>query len=177
MKKILFGLIVALILFVLMSGCVQDLIGKAKQPTGIITPEGENLPQEKNPPVAYFKFTEIGPTHDINNFIFKLTDPAKIQHARNIWYEIETHAIHVSGKIIKTKIWYNSDWNYFLDPDSISFFENATEVCDARLAYVEANLSEACRSFLPKCQWCPWGSELTCEINPVTGNCFDKLNP
>lgn len=51
-----------------------------------------------------------------------------------------------------------------LDPDTISFFTVAIEVCDATMTYTEDYLDEACGAFLPGCFWCPWSSRLTREL-------------
>lgn len=112
--------------------------------------------------VAFFAF-ETPPAE--GSFIIKLTDPDKIQQARDILSGKETKAIHVIGEVIKETASYNPDWSFHLEPDSISFFELATEVCDATIEYVEAHLDEACGSFLPDCMWCPWNSRLVKEIH------------
>lgn len=110
---------------------------------------------------AYFKFN-YPPRPE--TFIFKLTDPVKIQKARDIISGKITDTIHVMGKIIKKPANYNPAWGYYLDPNSISFFQTAMEICDANILYVQNHLSEACGSFLPNCIWCPWGSRLIGEV-------------
>jgi len=110
---------------------------------------------------AYFRFDY--PPHP-ETFVFKLTDPVKIQEARDILNGIQTDAIHVTGTIIKNPISYNPHWSYHLDSSSISFFEMATEVCDADIQYIEDNLDDVGGSFLPGDQWCPWGSRLIEEV-------------
>ncbi len=110
---------------------------------------------------AYFQFYyPPGP----ETFIFKLTDPVKIQNARDILAGKIQDAIHVVGYIRKEAATYNPPWGYHLDPSTIVFFEIAAEVCDAGIQYVQDHLEEACGSFLPNCQWCPWGSELIKEV-------------
>lgn len=110
---------------------------------------------------AYFKF-DYPPRPA--TFIFKLTDPAKIQEARDILSGRQTGATHVMGNIITQPADYNPPWSYHLDPDSVSFFEMAVEVCDAGIQYVEDHLEEVGGSFLPGNQWCPWGSRLIEEV-------------
>ncbi|AUG82119.1 hypothetical protein CFP65_7545 [Kitasatospora sp. MMS16-BH015] len=111
---------------------------------------------------AYFEFVD-GP----ETFVIKLTDPAKIQQARNIVNGTETEAVSVMGTVVKTPAWYNSPWKYQLAPNSISFFSMATEVCDASISYVNDHLSEVGGALLPGNRWCPWGSKVTREIkNP-----------
>ncbi|HEX4950154.1 MAG TPA: hypothetical protein VFZ34_26040, partial [Blastocatellia bacterium] len=117
---------------------------------------------------AYFVFD--GPPRT-NQFVIKLTDPAKIQKARDILSGKETQARHVSGKIIKQPAPYNPPWSFHLDPATIEFFGLATEVCDGSIAYVESHLDEAGGAFLPGNIWCPWSSRLIKEIPaPVINN-------
>ena len=58
------------------------------------------------------------------------------------------------------------DSTFISIPNSISFFSQAIEVCDANMMYVEDHLDEACGAFLPGCHWCPWDSRLTREVTP-----------
>jgi hypothetical protein len=115
---------------------------------------------EVNQEVAYFRF-DYPP--DPATFVFALSDPYKIQQARDILAG-EAEPLHVAGEIIKSPVPYNLPWSYHLDPASISFFSQAIEVCDAAIQEVENRLDEACSSFLPGCQWCPWGSRLLEEV-------------
>jgi len=117
-----------------------------------------------NMPPSYFKF-HIDSRPNVT-FIFKLTDPEKIQEARDIlagkprtqW------KIHVMGTIVKTSADYNQLWSYHLDPATIQFFEAAIEVCDASIRYVEEHLKEVGGALLPGNIWCPWGSRLVEEV-------------
>jgi hypothetical protein len=99
-------------------------------------------------------------------FIFKLTDPLKIQEARNILASGNRRI--VSGTIIKQSVYYNSPWTFHLDPRSIAFPESAIELCDASIRYIEENRDVAYSN------WCPWTSRLLKEIpapqKPGTGN-------
>lgn len=110
----------------------------------------------------YFAFTQ--PSSPGQEFVIQLTDPALIQKALNILSGEEQNEVHVHGRIIKRKAPYNPQWDYFLDPATINFFEVAIEVCDANMVYVEDHLDEACGAFLPGCHWCPWDSRLTREV-------------
>src|SRR5262249_15952677 len=76
---------------------------------------------------AYFVF-DAQPRKDL--FVIKLTDPGKIQKARDILSGKETNARHVSGVIVKQPACYNTPWSFHLDPQSIEFFQSAIEVCD-----------------------------------------------
>lgn len=109
---------------------------------------------------AYFRF-DYPPYPE--TFVFQLTDPAKITQARQILSGDQTTP-HVMGMIVKDTAAYNAAWSYYLDPESISFFHAAIEVCDANIRYVEEHLDEACGTFLPGCEWCPWGSRLLEEV-------------
>lgn len=110
---------------------------------------------------AYFAFE----TRPGENFTIKLTDPTKIQQARNILSGKETDRTHVVGRIIKRPADYNSNWGYQLDPSTIDFFAFAIEVCDASTQYTEDHLDEAGGAFLPGGIWCPWNSRLVKEVS------------
>jgi len=111
--------------------------------------------------IAYFIF-DIPPRPD--TFVFKLTDPKKIQEARDILSGKQTGKTHVNGIIVKSAAPYNLEWKFHYDPQSITFFEFAKEVCDAEIQYVEDNLDKVGGAFLPGNRWCPWGSRLVREI-------------
>jgi len=111
--------------------------------------------------MPYFAF-DYPPAPD--QFVFELTDEDKISHARRILSGEEKNQTHVMGKIIKRPAPYSPGWDFHLDPNSISFFEVAIEVCDAGIRYVDDHLDEACGAFLPGCYWCPWGSRLLREV-------------
>lgn len=114
---------------------------------------------------AYFVM-EIPPRKD--QLVIKLTDPAKIQKARDLVSGRDQSATQVTGIIVKQPACYNPPWSFHFQPDSISFFDSAIEVCDASIAYTESFLSDAGGAFLPDNRWCPWGSRLLREIPPPT---------
>ncbi|EAL72748.1 hypothetical protein DDB_G0270796 [Dictyostelium discoideum AX4] len=72
-----------------------------------------------------------------NEFIFKLTDSGKIKKARDILSGEETDEVHVMGRIKKTNEDYNPHFSFIIDPDTVTFFEMAIEVCDAPTDYVQ----------------------------------------
>jgi len=111
--------------------------------------------QQSNAPEAYFVFkTDAGP----ETFVIKLTDPQRIQQARDI---LTTGARKiVAGTIIKQPVYYNSPWSYHLDPKSIGFIDFAIELCDGSIRYLEDNRDIAWPD------WCPWSSQLLKEIPP-----------
>ncbi|WP_246179192.1 calmodulin-binding protein [Actinomadura decatromicini] len=109
---------------------------------------------------AYFVFTDI--TRE--EAVLKLTDPAKIQHARDLVNGETTDRPHVIGRILKRQADYNPRWSFHYNPDTVDFFDVAIEVCDATIPYVEEHLDEAGGAFLPGLVWCPWTSRLIREI-------------
>ena len=122
--------------------------------------------QQGEPSAAYFVFDSPPAT---DTFVIKLTDPQKIQQARDI---IRTGAHNiVSGTLIKQPVYYNSPWSYHLDPKTIGFPELAVEVCDANMRYLENNLDIAYSS------WCPWNSRLVKEIPPPAKPGTENLAP
>jgi hypothetical protein len=68
------------------------------------------------------------------------------------------------GRFRKSTADYNPRFSYHLDPETISFFSYAIEVCDANMQYVDDHLDEAGGAFLPGAYWCPWDSRLVREI-------------
>ena len=110
--------------------------------------------------VAYFQFRY--PPYP-ETFVFQATDAQIIQEARNILVG-QAPSRHITGVIVKYPAAYNPPWSYHLDPTSVAFFDVSIEVCDASILIVEQHLQEVCGSFLPGCQWCPWGSRLVAEI-------------
>ena len=110
---------------------------------------------------ALFEFTDVDPGL---TFVIRLDDPVLIAEARSILGGDQVDRIHVAGLIVKAPALYNGAWSYHLDPASIEFFENAVEVCDATMQYVEDHLDEVGGAFLPGSQWCPWSSKLTREL-------------
>jgi len=116
---------------------------------------------------AYFVF-DSPPRRDL--FVIKLTDPVKIQKARDALSGKEKDARHVSGRIVKQSACYNAPWSYHLDPQSIEFFSVAIEVCDGAMGYIESHLDDVGGALLPGNRWCSWGSRLVREITPPVCN-------
>lgn len=112
--------------------------------------------------MPYFAMTQ--PSSPGVEFIFELTDENRIAEARKIISGEETGRIHVHGRIIKRRQPYNPRFNYYLDPQTIDFFDQAIEVCDADMTYVEDHLDEAGGAFLPGSHWCPWSSKVSREV-------------
>ncbi|WP_278263712.1 calmodulin [Nocardia sp. AG03] len=110
--------------------------------------------------MAHFALTD----HTGKEFVFELNNEQRIAEARRILSGDETMSIHVMGRVRKSTKSYNPNWSFHLDPDTISFFTMAIEVCDSSIDYLEDHLDEACGAFLPGCFWCPWSSRLTREV-------------
>jgi hypothetical protein len=110
--------------------------------------------------VTDFAFTD----YSGKEFVFRLTNKDRIAEARRILSGEETMSTHVMGRIRKQRADYNPGWDFYLDPDTISFFTMAIEVCDSSIEYTNDHLDEACGPFLPGCFWCPWSSRLTREV-------------
>lgn len=110
---------------------------------------------------AYFKVSDTEP-HD--SFVIELTNPELIAKARAILDGRDKEPAHVMGVIVKEPAKYNKPWSFHLAPDSISFFQMSTEVCDASTSYVQEHLAEVGGSFLPGNRWCPWSSKIVAEV-------------
>lgn len=112
--------------------------------------------------VAYFNLQDRAGS----NFTIEITRPALIQEAREIIANSDRKI--VIGRIIKTQASYNPQWDFHYNPDTVSFTDNAPEVCDGYsqygIRYVEDHLDEAGGAFLPGLYWCPWDARLTAEI-------------
>ncbi|MFB7242253.1 calmodulin-binding protein [Streptomyces populi] len=109
---------------------------------------------------AYFVMTDI--TRE--EFVIKLTKPGDIEHARELVSGQTTDRPHVFTRIVKRQAPYNPRWSYHNSPDNTEFFDQAFEVCDATIPYVEDYLDEAGGAFLPGLAWCDWTSRLIREI-------------
>lgn len=110
-------------------------------------------------PATYFEFTD-----GTDTFVFQLTDPARIQQARDILSGVDTENVGVMGTVVKSPASYNKPWKYHLAPNSVKFFSMAMEVCDASISYVDGHLGEVGGALLPRSTWCPWHSKLTREV-------------
>jgi hypothetical protein len=130
--------------------------------SGVVSQESSRAVPGGAQASAYFQF-DVPPAPD--TFVFQTRDPAVIRQARQILAGAQPNR-HIMGKIVKQAAPYNPPWSFHLSPDTVTLFDFAAEICDASIANVEANLDEACDSFLPGCEWCPWNSRLLAEITP-----------
>ena len=122
---------------------------------------------------AYFRVTDgVGR----NDFVIKLTDPVKIQNARDQLNNV-VPKLSITGLIIKSTVDYNPNYSYHYDSDTIDFFDVAAEVCDATFEYTEDNLADAGGAFLPGLRLCPWNSLLLEEVSftPIGTALFKTL--
>jgi hypothetical protein len=106
---------------------------------------------------AYFRF-DCPP--DPDTFVVKLEDRRLIAHARELISGKTQARPHVSGIIVKKQAAYNRPWRFHLAPKSISFFDNAVEVCDSTIRGIDEHLDEVGGAFLPGNRWCSWSSHL-----------------
>jgi hypothetical protein len=109
---------------------------------------------------AYFEFS-VSPHPE--TFVFKLTNPSRIQEARDI---LSSGAQRIlSGTIIKQPVYYNPQWSFHFDPQTTRFVDNAVELCDSDIRNIENNLDRAYPA------WCPWSTRLLREVSapPVPG--------
>ncbi|GGN55949.1 hypothetical protein GCM10012285_50170 [Streptomyces kronopolitis] len=120
----------------------------------------DTTPRTGTDSAAYFVMTDVTRAE----FVIKLTDPRKIQHARELLSGATRSEPHVIGRIEKRPAPYNGRWSFHLRPETIDFFDFAIEVCDATTPYVEDHLDEAGGPFLPGLIWCPWSSTLVREV-------------
>ncbi|MFE7595043.1 calmodulin [Kitasatospora sp. NPDC057512] len=106
---------------------------------------------------------EAAPNDD--EFIFRLDDDEKIRQARDILSGAETSEVHVQGLVVAEKADHNPDWNFHLDPGSVTFFKEADVDCDASAHYVAMNLDDVGEEgFLPGRVWAPSRSKITREL-------------
>jgi hypothetical protein len=109
---------------------------------------------------AYFVMTDVTGEH----FVIKLITPGDIRHARDLVEGRTTDRPSVMGLISTRPARYNPEWGYHLRPGTISFFDLATEVCDATIPYVEEHLNQVGTDFLPGNRWCDWSSHLIAQL-------------
>jgi hypothetical protein len=102
------------------------------------------------------------------HFVVRIVDPIMIAEARVELDKSEGFKI-ISGTIEKTPVDWNPGWSYHFIPETIFFGDFFIEVCDASATYIEEHLDEAGGAFLPRLQWCPWGTRVLEEITDGGG--------
>ncbi|MFA0813963.1 BP74-related protein [Microbulbifer epialgicus] len=116
--------------------------------------------------VAYFETSSL--VHPDKSFVLQLTDPKKIDKARELLASGGHTSHHFAGYVVPGKTFYNPEWSFHVDTDSIEFAEFSIEVCDAHPQFVEDHFEEVGGAFLPENIWCPWTSRLVREIEIST---------
>lgn len=109
---------------------------------------------------AYFEMTDVSGSH----FIVQMTDAEDITHARDLLSGLTDQMPHLIGRIVKRPAAYNPGWSFYLEPQSITFFDQSIEVCDSTIPYLEDYLDKAGGAFLPGLYWCDWTSRLVREV-------------
>ncbi|QIY93126.2 calmodulin-binding protein [Streptomyces sp. S1D4-11] len=101
-----------------------------------------------------------------HNFVIEITRPEVIKEARDI---VKSGAPKiVIGRIIKRTAFYNPQWDFHYNPDTISFADAAIEVCDATIPLRRGPPGRSLSGpFLPGLYWCPWTGRLTAEVTPA----------
>jgi len=112
-------------------------------------------------PSKYYSITDHT---SLNNFIIKLTNPDKIAMADAI-YNGQIPDSKIKGNIITTRVSYNTNWRFHLDPDSIEFFSSGFTNNDVSFDKVENNLANVGITLLPDKVIAPAKS---CLVIPVT---------
>jgi hypothetical protein len=64
---------------------------------------------------------------------------------------------------VPQKAVYNPNYSYYIDPDSIEFFEAAPDLCNTDPVYVENNLPIWMET--RDGEWCPWNGYLEAELS------------
>ena len=108
---------------------------------------------------AYFVLT-VEPREE--TFVVKMTDPAKIQMARDILSGKIKDRYGISGTVVNKPVCYNAPWSFHLAPESLIFFQVFAEVCDSELQGIEDGVTNG--TIEPGTRWCPWSSLLLKEI-------------
>jgi hypothetical protein len=106
-----------------------------------------------NPPEEYFCVADA--TGD--SFVMKLIEQEKIDHARNVIRGIETERIHVGALSMGGPVPWNPGWQFHIPPESVYFFDQSIEICDASIEAVNEGGP-------PTSIWCPWTSQILGEL-------------
>jgi uncharacterized protein (TIGR03437 family) len=112
---------------------------------------------------AYFEAITLG---DGARFVVRIDDPDSINEAHRIMLGEETRRVHLAADVVKAPASYNEPWSFHLDPNSVSFFADASAECDATALMIEYNLESVGGSFLPNNHWCARSSRLLREFMP-----------
>jgi hypothetical protein len=103
-----------------------------------------------------------------NDFVVALVTQQQLQMADDILSGKITDQVHVQGTIVPQLAPYNAPWQFYLDPNSISFFTLGHPLCwGFSTMDVNSNLSKiGSPDFLPDKTWCPRGYRISEEVHP-----------
>ncbi len=120
--------------------------------------DGAGNPRPNDHPCAEAYFCVTDASDD--SFVLKLVEIPKIDHARAIVGVGQVLETHISGQVAElSPVSWNPGWDFHIVPETVGFWENAIEVCDASICWVQM--------FGPPIDggWCPWWSELLYELH------------
>lgn len=132
-----------------------------------LCPYNSVLVQEVDPrdfdiPFAVPKYYIITDDISYNNVIIKAEHPGRIAIIDGI-FSGNLPESHISGEVITSRIGYNPNWNFYLDPDSIEFFISGFQNNNATFDRVESNLANIGNTFLPDRRVAPAKSYIVME--------------
>jgi hypothetical protein len=99
---------------------------------------------QKNP-VATFQVVD-------ETYKIELTTPELQQHARDLLAGEDVAGIP-NGVVVRDDPGVNAPWSWHIDPATLEFADNTTEVCDGLPSYVEDGTVTSDR-------YCPWSAEI-----------------
>lgn len=82
----------------------------------------------------------------------ELTTPELQQHARDLLAGDDVASIP-NGKVVRDDPSVNAPWSWHIDPSTLEFADQTTEVCDGLPSYVEDGT-------VTSDYYCPWGAEI-----------------
>lgn len=106
-------------------------------------------------------------TFQVGTEIFQqqITSPAGIAGALALWNGTSSARIPIGTLACQCTGW-NCEWDFHMNPESITFSRSAIEVCDGVPSYVNSHCSEFGFG-----SYCPWFAELIalrdCRTNPL----------
>jgi hypothetical protein len=99
---------------------------------------------QKNP-VATFQVVD-------ETYKIELTTPELQQHARDLLNGEDVSAIP-NGKVVRDGGGVNEPWSWHIDPSTLEFADQTTEVCDGLPSYVEDEI-------VTSDYYCPWSAKI-----------------
>ncbi len=99
---------------------------------------------QKNP-VATFQVVD-------ETYKIELTTPELQEHARDLLAGEDVSAIP-NGKVVRDGGGVNVPWSWHIDPATLEFADQTTEVCDGLPSYVEDGT-------VTSDYYCPWSAEI-----------------